>query len=207
VVDDHAVVRSGLCRLLEAEADIEVVGETGSGHDAIRLCRELRPDVVVLDYGLPDVDGLETTKQILDLGTKSRVLILTMHASPEYATRAIRVGATGFVVKAASTVELLAALRKVADGRITVSSSVLDGMVDRMSPDHADAPEAALSDREMQVLVRLARGATSREVSAALEISMSTLETHRSRILQKLGLRNNSDITRFAIRRGLIDLE
>jgi two-component system invasion response regulator UvrY len=207
VVDDHAVVRAGLCRLLEAEHDLEVVGETGSGTDAVRLCRELEPDVVVLDYALPGMDGLETTSQIMALGTKTRVLVLTMHANPEYATRAIRVGAAGFVVKAASANELLVALRKAADGKVYVSPTVLEKMVGRMSADQQDAPEAMLSDREMQVLVRLARGATTREVSDALGLSMSTVETYRSRILQKLSLRNNSDITRFAIRRKLIELD
>jgi DNA-binding NarL/FixJ family response regulator len=207
VVDDHVVVREGLSRLLDGEPDIEVVAESGSGREAVKLCRELEPGLVILDYGLPDLDGLEVTKQIVALGLRTRVLVLTMHANPEYATRAIRAGAAGFIVKAASTEQLLAAVRKVADGKAYVSPSILENMVGRLGPDQEEEPESVLSDREVQVLVRLARGATTREVSEALGLSMSTVETYRARILQKLDLRNNSDITRFAIRRRLVELD
>jgi len=207
LVDDHALVREALCRLLDGEDDLAVVGQAGTGHDAVALCRDLRPDVVVLDYGLPDLDGLETTRQIVELGLDTRVLILTMHANEEYATRVIRSGAAGFVVKAASTDELLKAIRKVASKGVYVTPSILDGMVARMGQAEGETPESALSDREMQVLVRLARGARTREVSEALHLSQSTIETYRARLLEKLGLRNNSDLTRFAIRRGLIDLD
>jgi DNA-binding NarL/FixJ family response regulator len=207
VVDDHTLVRSGLCRLLDAEPDIRVVAQTGSGHEAVDLCRQHRPDVVLLDYNLPDIDGLETTQQIASLGLPSRILILTMYANEEYATRLIQAGASGFLVKAASTDELLAAVRKVAARGIHVSPEIMEKMVTRIGQPEGEAPEAALSNREMQVLVRLARGGTTREVSQSLNLSPSTVETYRSRILEKLGLRNNSDITRFAIRRGLIDTD
>jgi DNA-binding NarL/FixJ family response regulator len=205
IVDDHTLVRDGLRRLMELESDLTVVGQTGSGHDAVRLCRELSPDVVVLDYNLPDIDGLETTQQIVTLERGIRVLILTMYANEEYATRLIRAGASGFLVKAASTDELLTAVRKVARRGIYVSPSIMEKMVGRISQPTDDQPESVLSDREMQVLLRLSRGATTREVASSLSLSVSTVETYRSRILEKLSLRNNSDMTRFAIRRGLID--
>lgn len=207
VVDDHTMVRVGLCRLLDGEEDIEVVGQSGSGREAVQLSREMKPDVVVLDYSLPDLDGLETTRQIVALNLGVRVLILTMYANEEYATRVIRAGAAGFIVKVASTDELLMAIRKVAQKGVYVSPAILERMVGRMGQGSEDVPEAALSDREMQVLIQLARGASSREVSKALSLSLSTVETYRSRILEKLNLRNNSDITRFAIRRGLIEIE
>ncbi len=207
VVDDHTMVRAGLCRLLEAEDDLEVVGQAGSGRDAVQLCREIKPDVVILDYSLPDIDGLETTREIVALGLGIRILILTMYANEEYATRVIRAGASGFIVKVAATDELLAAVRKVARKGVYVSPAIMERMVGRMGQSHEEVPEAALSDREMQVLIQLAKGATSREVSKALSLSLSTVETYRSRILEKLALRNNSDMTRFAIRRGLIDSE
>jgi len=184
---------------------MQVVGQTGSGHEAVQLCREKKPSVVILDYGLPDLDGLETTRQIAALGLGTKILILTMYANEEYATRLIQAGASGFVVKAAATDELLTAVRKVANNEIYVTPAIMEKMVNRASQPQEEAPESTLTDREMQVLLRLAKGATTREVSASLHLSVSTVETYRSRILEKLNLRNNSDITRFAIRRGLID--
>jgi DNA-binding NarL/FixJ family response regulator len=207
VVDDHTLVRAGVARLLEAEEDIEVIGQTGSGHEAVELARTLKPDVVILDYSLPDLDGLETTQQIISAANGVRVLILTMYANEEYATRLIRAGAAGFMIKGASADELLVAVRKVARKGVYVSPSIQEKMVTRIGQPQEETPEAALSNREMQVLVRLGRGATTREVSEGLNLSLSTVETYRSRILEKLNLRNNSDLTRFAIRRGLIDID
>lgn len=208
IVDDHTMVRDGLSRLLSGESDMTVVGQTGFGKEGISMCQGLKPDVVILDFSLPDMDGLEVTRQITDLGLPCRILILTMYSSEEYATRLIKAGAAGFVVKAAPADELLTAIRKVAGkGGIYVSPPILEKMVGRMGHPQEDIPEALLSNREMQVLVRLAKGESTREVSEALSLSLSTVETYRSRILDKLSLRNNSDITRFAIRRGLIEME
>jgi len=207
IVDDHTLVRDSLCRLLGNESDIEVTGLTGSAREAVELCREQKPDLVVLDYTLPDLDGLEATKQILALKSGARVLILTMHANEEYATRLIQAGASGFVVKAASTDELITAIRKVARGGVYVSAAIMERMVSRMGQPAEQVPERLLSNREMQVLLRLARGSSTREVADFLNLSLSTVETYRSRILEKLNLRNNSDLTRFAIRRGLIELD
>jgi len=207
IVDDHTLVREGLRRLLESEPDIEVVGQTGSGRETVQLCKELKPDVIVLDYSLPDMDGLETTLHIGESGSSSKILILTMYANEEYAIRLIRAGAAGFVVKGAPPEELLSAIRKLAHGGTYVSSAILDNMIGRLGETQKETPESTLSDREIQVLVRLARGATTREVSEELHLSISTVETYRSRILDKLNLRNNSDLTRFAIKRRLIDLD
>ncbi len=207
IVDDHTLVRDSLARLLQAEDDIEVMGRTGSGHEAVSAVRRNPPDVVVLDYTLPDLDGLEVTRQIVELKTETRVLVLTMHANEEYATRVIQAGASGFIVKAAATDELLQAIRKVANRGIYVTPSIMERMVERIGQVNDGVPEAQLSNRELQVLLRLSRGATTREVAQALHLSMSTVETYRARILEKLALRNNSDMTRFAIRRGLIELD
>jgi len=207
VVDDHILVRDSLCRLLDGEIDMEVAGKAGSGHEAVRLCRSEKPDVVLLDYSLPDIDGLETTQQIVALGVDTRVLVLTMHSNEEYATRLIQIGASGFVVKAASTDELLVAIRKVADRGIYISPDIQEKMIARIGQPAETAPEAALSNRELQVLLLLAKGSTTREASASLGIAVSTVETHRSRMLEKLNLRNNSDLTRFAIRRKLIGFD
>jgi DNA-binding NarL/FixJ family response regulator len=207
VVDDHTLVRDGLCRLLDSEDGIEVVGQAGSGREAVALCRKLEPDVVLLDYKLPDIDGQETTEQLVALGTKARILILTMYANEEYAIRLIRAGAAGFLVKGASTDELVAAVRKVAHRCTYISPSIMQKMAERFGQQPGDPPESVLSNRELQVLIRLGRGATSREVSEMLNLSLSTVETYRSRVLEKLNLRNNSDLTRFALRRDLIELE
>lgn len=207
LVEDHTLVRAGLCRILEGEYDMEIVGQTGSGQEAVALAGTVKPDVVVLDYSLPDIDGLETTSQIVSLKTGARILILTMYANEEYAIRLVRAGASGFVVKGASPEELLKAIRTVAGRGTYITPVILEKMVGRMGQDEAETPEAGLSNREVQVLIRLARGAATREIAEELCLSISTVETHRSRILEKLNLRNNSDLTRFAIRRGLIDLD
>lgn len=207
IVDDHTLVRDALCRLLESEEDIQVVAQAGSGEEALSLCRQEKPDLVILDYGLPDMDGLETTKKLMELRPKTRVLILTMYENEEYATRLIQAGASGFVVKAAATDELLSAVRKVAGDGLYVSRTIMERVVRRIGEPAEDSPEALLSNRELQVLQRLARGSTTREVAEFLDLSLSTVETYRARILEKLGLRNNSDLTRFAIRRGLIDVD
>jgi DNA-binding NarL/FixJ family response regulator len=207
VVDDHTLVRAGLCRLLSSEPDIEVVGETGSGREAIGLCQKLNPDVLLLDYNLPDQDGLEVTEQVAALRLKVRVLILTMYGNEEYARRLLRAGASGFVVKGASTDELLAAVRIVSQKGTYVASAIAQKMVERIGQPEGDTPEAVLSNREMQVLTRIARGTATRDIAEELCLSVSTVETYRSRILEKLNLRNSSDITRFAIRRGLIEAD
>lgn len=207
IVDDHTLVRAGLSRLLDGEPDFEVVGETGSGHEAVELCEKLAPDVVLLDYSLEDIDGLQVTERIVLGKPHPRILILTMYANEEYAIRLIRAGASGFIVKGAPTEDLLAAVRKVANGGTYVTPAIQEKMVTRIGQSAEAVPESALSNREMQVLLKLALGASTREVAESLSLSISTVETYRSRILEKLNLRNNSDLTRFAIRRNLIDTD
>lgn len=205
LVDDHAVVRAGISRILESEPDLEVVGQTGSGHEAVRLCRELNPDVMLLDFSLPDLDGLEVTRQVVAMRLKTKVLILTMHSSEEYAYRLLRTGASGFLLKGAPAEELLSALRKVGRGVRYVTPQIVDRLVARIGQPVEEAPESVLSDREMQVLVRIASGMTTREIAEDLNLSPSTVETYRTRVLEKLNLRNTVELTRFAIRRGLVD--
>jgi DNA-binding NarL/FixJ family response regulator len=205
IADDHELIRAGLCRLMETEPDIQVLGQAGTGRGAVDLCRELRPDVALLDFAMPDMDGIEATRQIITEKLGARVLILTMHDNEEYAIRLIQAGASGFIVKGTSPDELITAIRRVAEGKTYITPSILEAMTFRSFQDGAENPLTLLSDRELQVLIRLARGHVNKEISEELCISVSTVETYRKRIFDKLGLRNLSDITRFAIRYGLID--
>lgn len=207
VVDDHDIVRAGVARLLELDANIEVVGQAGRGHDGVRLCRELKPDVVLLDYSLPDLDGLETARQIHDWIPETRILILTAHKSADYATRVLQAGARGYVIKGSPAEELISAIKKVARGGKYVTPEIMEQMIERLGQPTDEAPEAVLSDREMQVLLQIARGKTTKEISHYLSLSVSTVETYRARMMEKLGLKSTADIVRFAIRRKLIDAD
>ncbi len=202
VVDDKALVRAGVSLILDNEDDVSVVAQLGNGRDAVAYCRRSRPDLVLLDYALPDIDGLEVTKQVAALG-KTLILILTTLTNYEYATRALRAGASGYILKTDLPATLIAAVHKVANGGNYISPSLIDDMMWHMK-EGGEERETILSDRELQVLVALARGHSTREVAEALCLSLSTIETHRSHIRAKLNLRNNSDMTRFAICRGLI---
>lgn len=205
IADDHELVRAGLRRLLESEEDISVLAEAGSGRDAVALCREHKPELALLDFAMPDLDGIEATRQIVAEKLGTRILILTMHDNEEYAIRLIQAGASGFILKGTSPDEMITAIRKVACGKTYITPSIMEAMTFRTFQEGADNPLAQLSDRELQVLIRLARGHINKEISEELCISVSTVETYRKRIFDKLGLRNLSDITRFAIRYGLID--
>jgi two-component system, NarL family, invasion response regulator UvrY len=205
IADDHALFRAGLRRLLEAERDMEVVGEAGTGREAVRLCAELKPDVAVLDFAMPDTDGLEATKQIIAANKRAKVLIITMYDNEEYAIRFLQAGAAGFIIKETSPDELPAALRKVMSGKVYITPSVMEKIALRHHQFQKENPVSMLSDRELQVLIKLARGGVVSEISEDLKLSVSTVKTYKTRILDKLGLRNTSDLTRFAIRYGLID--
>ncbi len=208
IADDHALVRQGLRRILEAERDLIVVGEAHNGSDVVRLVRKTRPDVLILDIGLPGKGGLEILRELRrqDLHTQTQILILTMHNEPHYALRSLRTGARGFLYKGADSDELLRAVRAVAQGQTYLPSEVERAFAERyICPDRED-PTAALTPREFQVLCLIARGLTNREIARELGIQVRTVDSHRRRVLRKLKLRNNADLTRFAIRQGLVDV-
>ena len=205
LADDHALFRAGLCRLIEAEEDMQVVGQAGTGREAVALCDTLAPDVAVLDFAMPDMDGLEATKQIVAANKRARVLIITMYDNEEYAIRFLQAGASGFIVKETSPEELPAALRKIASGKVYITPSIMERIALRHHQFQKENPVSLLSDRELQVLIKLSRGRTTSEISEDLALSVSTVKTYKTRIFEKLGLRNVSDLTRFAIRYNLID--
>jgi len=204
LADDHAIVREGVRRILEEDPNIRIVGETGDGSEAVRLEKKLKPDVVMLDYAMPGLDGLDASRQILDQSPKAKIIVLTMHANEEYAVRLLQMGVKGFLLKASSPEDLPAAVKKVAKGCVFISRSVLESIATRVIRS-SDNPVSGLSPRELQVMTKLALGHSTKEIADMLYLSASTIETYRGRILEKLNLRNISDITRFALRYGLIE--
>ncbi len=211
LVDDHAVLRSGLKLLLQSHEDVVVVGEAAEALEALNLAQELQPDVILLDLTMPGMGGLDALGSLRAVAPESRVLILTMHDDDSYLRRALRAGAAGYILKKAADVELLSAVRAVARGEVFVHSSMtralLDGVVSQpMAPGECEAePWEALSDREKEVLKLVALGHTNAEVADQLSLSVKTIETYRARGMEKLGLRSRAALVRYALRLGLLE--
>ncbi len=206
VCDDHAVVRSGLRRILEAEDGIEVVGEAGSVAEAVVLAAELTPDIFVMDLGLPDGSGIDATVQLLRVSPQTRVLVLTVHDDVAYLRQAFDAGAVGYLVKEAADVELVLAVRQVSEGQQYVHPTLGAAL---LAPDAPSArpsgPGGELSEREVEVLRLIALGLTNTEISNELFVSVRTVETHRAHIQQKLGLRTRAELAALARETGLLD--
>jgi two-component system response regulator NreC len=204
--DDHAVVRSGLARVLADEADLEVVGEAGSAAEAVRLAASEHPDVFVMDLGLPDANGIEATRRVSEASPATRVLVLTVHDDVAYLRKAFDAGATGYLVKEAADVELVEAVRVVAAGgryvHPTLGAALLAPEPERARP---GGPGGELSDREVDVLRLIALGHTQADIAERLYISVRTVESHRSHIHQKLGLRTRADLVAFTRQAGLLE--
>ena len=206
VCDDHALVRSGLRKLLEAEADIEVTGEAANADEAIEQVGEQRPDVLLLDVVMPGRSGIEALPDLMDAAPETRVLVLSMQDDPSYVRQAFAAGATGYLLKEAADAELVQAIHEVAGGRRYVHPLLGARLAaaEATSPTHAPDP---LSEREHEVLRLLALGHTNQEIAKLLYISIRTAETHRARIMQKLGLSTRAEIVRYALASGALDLE
>lgn len=206
LVDDHPIVRKGLRALLEEQTDIVVVGEAGSGQQAISAALAARPDVVVMDISMPDINGIEATRQ---LSARTRLVILSVHSSREYVGQALRAGAVGYVVKDAVLTDLVAAVRAAASGQGFLSPAISGLLIEEYVrySELASAPDplAALTPRERQVLQLMAQGRTTREIAALLTLSPKTVEVHRSNAMKKLDLHSVADVVRFAQRHGLLD--
>lgn len=205
LIDDHCVVREALSAMIAARPGWEVVGGAGGGHEGVRRCAALQPDVILLDYGLPDLDGVETARQLLAASPQSRILVLTMCENADVARRMLALGVSGYVVKSAPSEQLSMALEKVARGQRYVTPTVMEGLLDGIGSVTDAPPEASLTERELQVLQRLAVGMNAAEVGDALSIAPSTVETYRARLKAKLDLHTTADIVRFAVRRGLVE--
>lgn len=206
IADDHTIVRSGVRLLLEAEPEIQVVGEALDGLQAVALTEALRPNIVLMDIAMPGVDGLEATRQIKARWPEVHVLVLTMHRSDEYFFEALKAGASGYVLKAAETSDLIHAVRVVAEGEVflypTMATKLLREHLSRVAGDAEAGP--SLSAREREILGLLAEGYSNKEIADKLVISPSTVHTHRSNLMNKLGLNSRYELIQYARQRGLL---
>lgn len=207
LVDDHAVLRAGLRALLDAERGFRVVGEAGTGEEALDVVRALTPRVVVMDLAMPGIGGLETTRRIAAMPGESRVLVLTAHGEEEFLFPVLEAGGSGYVTKTSADRDLIAAIRAVARGEVFLYPSaqrVLLSRYQRLEAGRDVDPLQRLSARERQVLALTAEGYSSSEVGERLSLSPKTVDTYRSRIMEKLGLHHRTELVRFALRAGLL---
>lgn len=215
LVDDHQIVRDGLRSLLAKQIDIEVVGEAENGREGLQKARELKPDVVVMDIGMRELNGIDATKQLLVESPATKVVALSMHSDRRYISEMLAAGACGYLLKDSAFDELTAAIRAVAEGRTFVSQgiagTVIDDYVRRLasegSEERAPSGGRALSPREREVLQLIAEGASTKEAAARLHLSVKTVETHRRQIMDKLGIYNLAGLIKYAVREGLASLE
>jgi two-component system response regulator NreC len=206
LVDDHAVVRTGLRMLLETEEDIEIVGEAGTGREALQAIEQQHPTMVVMDIGLPDMTGIEVARQIKQIWPEVAVVALTIHEDEEYFFQMLQAGANGYVPKRAAPEELLTALRTAAEGGVYLYPSLAKLLVrDYLSGERESASALdGLTDREQEVLTHLAEGASNHDIAETLNISPKTVARHRENIMRKLNLHSRAELVKYAIRKGII---
>lgn len=206
LVDDHALVRAGLRTLLESIDGVAVVAEAGNGEEALRLAAELQPDLVVMDIAMPRLSGLDAAAHIREALPGARVLVLSMHASEDYVRRALRSGASGYLLKDAAAVELELAVRAVMCGETYLSPRVSTQVVDQYvrGPGVPQGPVDALTPRQREILQLIAKGRSTKQIAHQLSLSVKTVETHRAQLMERLGLRDVASLVRLAIRAGLV---
>jgi two-component system, NarL family, invasion response regulator UvrY len=205
VIDDHAVVREGLKRIISENPGMAVSGEAGDGFEAMKVVKEKPCDVVLLDITMPNKNGLDVLKQIRAESPRLPVLVLSMHAEDQYAIRVLRAGAAGYLTKESAPAKLVQAIRKVVRGGKYVSQTLAEKLVFDLDTDSDKVPHELLSDREFQVLCMIASGKTVGDIAEELALSVKTISTYRVRILEKLHMKNNAEMTRYAIKQGLVD--
>jgi DNA-binding NarL/FixJ family response regulator len=210
LVDDHAILRDGLRNLLETQQDLDVVGEASDGRTAVERVAELSPDVVIMDITMPDLNGIEATRKIVAGGSGAKVIALSMHSNRAFLADMLKAGASGYLMKTSSGAELLTAIRTVAGGQVYLGQEVTQAVVTdyvRHVPAGHDAAFATLTPRERQVLQLVAEGRTTKDIAARLSVSVKTIETHRSQIMDRLRIHSVARLTKFAIQEGLTSPE
>ncbi|HLB12952.1 MAG TPA: response regulator transcription factor [Dehalococcoidia bacterium] len=213
LADDHPIVRDGLKAILEAEPDIEVVGEAASGQEAAEMVGRLKPDIIIMDLAMPGMSGIEATRHIKQQNPDIKIMALTMHDSDEYFFQVINAGASGYFVKGGSSADLVSALRTVGQGDVFLYPSMAKKLVSdylsrvRTGKDKDKGTIEGLTEREREVMRLLAEGRSNQEIADLLVLSVSTVQTHSAHILAKLGLHSRTELVRFAIRQGIISLD
>jgi DNA-binding NarL/FixJ family response regulator len=208
LVDDHALVRAGIRALIEGKDGIEVVAEAGDGREALRLIEELRPDLVLLDITLPVISGFDVLEEINKRQLETRVIILTVHEATEYAMRALRTGAAGYLPKSAASNELEEAIKTVAQGGTYISREISKKSLLDFAKAHTQQDLlASLTPRQREVLKLIAEGHSTKNIAGKLNISVKTVESHRAKLTERLGIRDVAGLVRFAIKMGLIEVE
>jgi len=205
IADDHTIVREGLKQVLGAAGDIAVAGEARDGHEVLKRVRELEFDVLLLDMSMPGKSGIELIKQVRSEKPKLKILVLSMHEEHQYAVRAIRAGAAGYLTKESATRALVDAIRKVASGGTYISAEVAQQLALGAMPDAQGPPHAALSDREFQVFKLIGEGKSVSDIAERLHLSVKTVSTHKANILHKMHMTTQAELIRYAINERLVD--
>ena len=204
LADDHTIVRQGLKMILGSHADLKVIGEASNGNEAVELTAQLKPDVILMDVAMPEVNGIEATKRIVKGNPRARVLVLSMHKEAVYVREILKAGARGYILKDAIDTELISAVRSVARGDGYVSPAISGALLNDYSQKSND-PADSLSAREREVLKLIAEGKTNKEVATQLNLSVYTVDSHRGKIMEKLNLHSTGELVRFALKHGLAD--
>jgi DNA-binding NarL/FixJ family response regulator len=210
LADDHQIVRQGLRSLLERNQDMRVVGEASDGRTAVRMTQELSPDVVIMDVGMPDLNGIEATRQLLHDDASTKVVALSMHSDRRFIGEMLKAGAKGYLLKDGAFEELAGAVRSVVAGKMYLSPRITDVVVDdylRNVPGAEPSVFAKLTPREREVLQLMAEGRSTKEIAMDLKVSVKTIETHRRQVMEKLDIHSVAELTKYAIREGLTNLE
>lgn len=206
LADDHSIVRAGLKQVLGEAADCSVIGEASNGNEVLAMLREQRPDVLLLDMSMPGRSGIDLIKQLKGDYPKLPILILSMHKEEQYAVRAIKSGAAGYLTKESAAEQLVGAVRKVASGGVFISPTVAERLALEYGPLREESPHTSLSDREYQIFQMIVAGTTITAIADALSLSVKTVSTHKSRILQKMGKSSSAELIHYAIDHQLFDL-